>query len=142
MSNDLNSVTLVGRLTRDSELKYTNTGTPICKFSIASSSYAGQGKDNYTSYFDITLWGKQGEAIQQYLEKGKQVAISGELKQDRWEQEGQKRSKVYIVARNVQLLSSNQGQQSSNNAPQGQHDSSQSNFQEDKQQDFIDDTIF
>ena len=63
MSNDINNVALVGRLTRDAELKYTNSGTPVCKFSIASSTYAGQDKENYTSYFDFVLWGKQGEAI-------------------------------------------------------------------------------
>jgi len=106
MSNDINSTTNVGRLTRDAEIKYTNAGMAVCKFSIASSSYAGKDKDDYTSYFDVVLWGKQGEAIIQYLTKGKQVAISGELRQNRWEQDGQKRNKVEIKASNVQLLSS------------------------------------
>ncbi len=106
MSNDINSVTLVGRLTREAELKYTNTGTPICKFSIAVNRRKKQGEQwvDEVSYFDIVLWGKQGEAIQQYLTKGKQVAVSGELRQNRWEQDGQNRSKVEIVASDVQLL--------------------------------------
>ena len=102
--NDTNNVTIIGRLTRDSELTYTNTGTPICKFSIAFSSYAGKDKDNYTSFIAIVLWGKQGESISQYLLKGKQICVTGELRQDRWQQEGQNRSKVEIVASNVQLL--------------------------------------
>ena len=108
MSNDINQVTLVGRLTRDSELKYTNSGTAVCKFSLAVNRKKKQGEQwvDEVSYFDITLWGKQGEAISQYLNKGKQVAIEGQLRQNRWEQDGQNRSKVEIVASNVQLLSS------------------------------------
>ena len=111
MANDINSVTLVGRLTRDSELKYTNSGLAICKFSLAvnRSKRSGDQWTEEASFFDVVLWGKQGEAIQQYLGKGKQVAVSGELRQDRWEQDGQNRSRVEIVASNVQLLSSRGG---------------------------------
>ncbi|MCF6336216.1 MAG: single-stranded DNA-binding protein [Spirochaetales bacterium] len=106
MANDINIVTLVGRLTREAELKYTNSGLAVCKFSLAVNRRKRSG-DQWTdevSYFDIVLWGKQGEAIQQYLGKGKQIAVSGELRQNRWEQDGQKRSKVEVVASNVQLL--------------------------------------
>ncbi len=111
MANDINVVTLVGRLTRDSELKYTNGGTAVCKFSLAVNRKK-RSDNNYTdevSYFDIVLWGKQGEALQQYLGKGKQVAVSGELRQNRWEQDGQNRSKVEIIANNLQLLGGNTG---------------------------------
>ena len=106
MSQDINSVTIVGRLTREAELKYTNGGMAVCKFSLAMNrkKKSGDGWTDEVSFFDVTLWGKQGEAIQQYLQKGKQVAVSGELRQNRWEQDGQKRSKVEIVASNVQLL--------------------------------------
>lgn len=106
MANDINHVVLVGRLTRDSELKYTNTGTAIGKFSIAVNRRKRSG-DQWTdevSYFDIVLWGKTAEALNQYLQKGKQVAVSGELRQNRWEQDGQNRSKVEIIANNLQLL--------------------------------------
>ncbi len=109
MANDINVVTLVGRLTRDSELKYTNSGTAVCKFSLAVNRKKRSG-DQWTdevSYFDVVLWGKQGEALQQYLSKGKQVAVSGELRQNRWEQDGQSRSKVEIIANNLQLLGGN-----------------------------------
>ncbi|MCK5154314.1 MAG: single-stranded DNA-binding protein [Spirochaetales bacterium] len=111
MANDINIVTLVGRLTRDSELKYTNSGTAVCKFSLAVNRKKRSG-DQWTdevSYFDVVLWGKQGEALQQYLGKGKQVAVSGELRQNRWEQDGQSRSKVEIIANNLQLLGGNTG---------------------------------
>ncbi len=106
MANDINHVVLVGRLTRDSELKYTNTGTAIGKFSIAVNRRKRSG-DQWTdevSYFDIVLWGKTAEALNQYLQKGKQIAVSGELRQNRWEQDGQNRSKVEIIANNVQLI--------------------------------------
>ncbi len=103
---DINHVVLVGRLTRDAQLKYTNSGVPISTFAVAINRRIKQG-DRWTDeahFFDITLFGKQAEAINQYLRKGNQVAIEGELRQDRWEQDGQKRSKIVIVANNIQLL--------------------------------------
>lgn len=103
---DINHVVLVGRLTRDAELKYTNSGMAISKFSVAVNRSRKQGDQwvDEVSFFDITLWGKPAEAINQYLVKGKQVAIDGELRQSRWEQDGQTRSKVEVHANNVQLL--------------------------------------
>ncbi len=111
MANDINTVVLVGRLTRDAELKYTNAGTAVCKFSIAVNRRKRSGEQwtDEVSYFDIVLWGKQGEAIHQYLGKGKQIAVNGELRQNRWEQDGQTRSKVEIIASNVQLLGGSSG---------------------------------
>jgi single-strand DNA-binding protein len=104
--NDVNRVTLIGRLTRDCELKYTATGTAVCKFSIAVNRSVKRGEqwEDEPSYFDIVLWGKQGEALDKYLIKGKQVGIDGELRQDRWQQDGQNRSKVEVIASNIQLL--------------------------------------
>lgn len=103
---DLNTVSLVGRLTRDAELRYTNSGMPICNFSIANN-YTRKSGDEWTeevSFFDVVVFGRQGEAVSNYLKKGKQVAVQGELRQDRWEQEGQRRSKVQVIASNLQLL--------------------------------------
>jgi single-strand DNA-binding protein len=106
---DINHVVLVGRLTRDAELKYTAGGQAVCKFSIAVNRRKKSGDQwvDEANFFDIVLWGRQGESINQYLLKGKQVGIDGELRQDRWEQDGQNRSKVEIVANNLQLLSGN-----------------------------------
>jgi len=107
---DVNIVVLVGRLTRDAELKYTNSGQAICRFSVAVNRSRKQGDQwvDEASFFDVDYWGKGGEAVNQYLVKGKQVAIEGELRQDKWEQEGQARSKVVIAASNVQLLGGGQ----------------------------------
>lgn len=103
---DVNHVILIGRLTRDAELKYTSGGMAICKFSIVVNRKRKQGEQwiDEASFFDVVVWGRTAEALNQYLVKGKQVAVEGELHQNRWEQDGQSRSKVEINASNVQLL--------------------------------------
>jgi single-strand DNA-binding protein len=109
---DINHVVLVGRLTRDAELKYTANGQAVCKFSIAVNRRKKQGDQwvDEANFFDIVVWGRQGESLNQYLVKGKLIGIDGELRQDRWEQDGQNRSKVEVVANNLQLLGGGPGQ--------------------------------
>jgi single-strand DNA-binding protein len=106
MSQDINKTIIVGRLTRDSELSYTNTGFALTKFSIAVNRRKKQGDQwiDEANFFDCQVWGKRGEALANYLKKGTQVAIEGELRQERWEKDGVKRSKVSIEATNIQLL--------------------------------------
>jgi single-strand DNA-binding protein len=109
---DINHVVLVGRLVRDAQLKYTNSGLAICEFSIAINNRRKQGDEwvDEPNFFDVTLFGRQGEAIQRYLTQGKQVGVDGQLRQDRWQTpEGQNRSKVGIVANNVMLLGGRDG---------------------------------
>lgn len=108
---DVNHVTLIGRLTRDAELKYTSGGFAISNFSIAVNRRRKDGDQwiEEASFFDINLYGKSAESLKQYLIKGKQIAVDGELRQDRWEKDGQKYSKVVIAANNVQLLGGNSG---------------------------------
>ncbi len=103
---DINRVTLVGRLTRDCELRYTNNGLQINKFSIAVNRRKKQGDEwvDEVSFIDCTLFGKSGEAVARYMVKGKQVGVDGELRQGRWEQDGQARSKVEVIVNNIQLL--------------------------------------
>ena len=104
--NDLNKVILIGRLTRDPELK-TIGETSVGKFSIAvGSSYKkGNEKVDETSFFDCEIWGKLADVLGQYATKGKQIAIEGKLKQDTWDtQDGKKASKVKIRVENFQLL--------------------------------------
>lgn len=118
---DVNHVILIGRLTRDAEIKYTSGGMAVCKFAIAVNKKKKQG-DQYVdeaNFFDVVLWGKQGESINHYLVKGKQVAVEGELHQNRWEQDGQSRSKVEINADNVQLLGGTGSQESGQREPRG-----------------------
>ncbi len=103
---DINHVVLVGRLTRDAELKYTNNGTPVSRLSIAINQRRKRNDQwvDEASFFNIVVWGKIAEALNPYLKKGKQIGVEGQLRQSRWEQEGQQRSRVEIVASNIQLL--------------------------------------
>ncbi len=106
---DINSVTVAGRLTRDSELKFSGAGLAILRCSVAVNTRKKDASGEWVdeaNFFDITIFGKQAEALQSYLLKGRPVAVTGELRQDRWESEGQTRSRVYILANNIMLLNS------------------------------------
>lgn len=120
---DVNSVILIGRTTHEIDERsfgYTTGGTARLNISIAVNRREkrnGEWTDR-VSFFDVTIWGKTAENIKPYLTKGKQIAVEGYLDQQRWEKDGQKYSKVVIVADSVQLLGGNDnGQQS---APQAQ----------------------
>lgn len=107
----INSVVLVGHLTRDAEIKYFNNGNAIVKFSIAQNRRKKQGDAwvDEAMFFDVSFGGKGAEAVHKYLIKGKQVGVQGELRQDRWEQDGQARSKVFVSAFELQLLGGGAG---------------------------------
>jgi single-strand DNA-binding protein len=113
MAADINNVVMAGRLTRDAELKYTANGQAISKFSIAVNRRRKSGDDwtDEANFFDIALWGRQAEALNQYLMKGKQIGVQGELRQERWEKDGVNRSRVEIVASNIQLFGGNKDDQ-------------------------------
>lgn len=114
MANDMNVVALVGRLTRDSELRYTQGGMAIARFSIAVNRRkrtADNRWEDEANFFDCAMFGKSAESVNQYLERGRQVSVIGELRQNRWEQDGQSRSKVEIIVNSLQLLASAGGGQ-------------------------------
>lgn len=100
---DINTVTIVGRLTRDAEVKALPSGVDVVEFSIASNYSVKRGDDwaDEASFFDVTKFKPGG--LSQYLTKGRQVFVSGELRQERWEKDGAKRSRVRIIAQAVQL---------------------------------------
>lgn len=106
---DINTVILIGRLTRDIDSRdfgYTQGGTARLNLSIAvnrSEKRGGQWADK-ASFFDITVWGKTAENIKPYLSKGKQIAVDGYLDQQRWEKDGNKFSRVCIIANRVKLF--------------------------------------
>ncbi|HHT81110.1 MAG TPA: single-stranded DNA-binding protein [Spirochaetales bacterium] len=115
MANDLNVIALVGRLTRESELRYSSGGMAICSFSLAVNRRkrtADNRWEDEANFFNCTMFGKSAEGLNQYLEKGRQVSILGELRQSRWEQDGQNRSRVEIVVNSLQLLASAGGDRS------------------------------
>jgi single-strand DNA-binding protein len=111
MPSNINRVVLVGNLTRDPELRTTPSGTSVCKLRIAVNT---RQKNNETgewgdkpNYFDVTVWGNQGESCAQFLSKGRPVAVDGRLDWREWDaQDGQKRQAVEIIADTVQFLGS------------------------------------
>ena len=108
MANDINRVILVGRLTRDPELKSTNSGSYFCRFTLASnrSIYRkDQDPKEEVGFFDCVAWGKQAEVISKYVQKGRRVGIDGSLRFSSWENaEGKKQSKVEVFVENFQFL--------------------------------------
>lgn len=114
MAGSVNVVVLVGNLTRDPELRATSGGTSVCKLGLAVNE---RTKDPTTgewgerpNYFDIDVFGAQGESCAQYLAKGRQVAVEGRLRWRSWETpEGQKRSAVSVVANSVQFIGPREG---------------------------------
>ena len=106
---DINSLVIVGRITQEigeNDFGYISTGTAKLQLHIANNESRKKGETwtDEPSYFDITVWGKTAESLKAKIRKGLLVAVSGRLKQDRWEKDGQKKSKVYINADSVQIL--------------------------------------
>ena len=106
--SDINKVIFVGNVTKDAEVK-TSNGFVVCNFTVAVNTNRKQGDQwvNEANFIEVVLFGKQAESIGKYLVKGKQIAVDGELKQDRWEYQGKPCSKLIIKANFVQLLNSN-----------------------------------
>lgn len=114
--SDLNVVALNGRLTKDAELKYTAAGMAIATFSLANNQRVKKGDAwvDDASFFDVTYFGKGAEAVHPYLTKGNPIGVSGRIRQERWEKDGQKHSRVSIIADSVQLMGGGEKQQGSN----------------------------
>jgi single-strand DNA-binding protein len=93
------STTIIGRLTRDPEIRFTNSGKAVCNFSIAVNKK--KGDEDYVSFFDCTAWGTQAEGVFASLHKGDRAVVNGSLAQERWEKDGQKFSKIVLTADNV-----------------------------------------
>src|SRR5260370_10669142 len=105
----LNEVLLIGNLSRDPELRYTPKGTVVADIGVAvNRAYSGEDgqKREEVTVVDVTLWGRHAEVAQQYLAKGRPVLIEGRLQLDSWDdkQTGQKRSRLRVVAENLQML--------------------------------------
>ncbi|MCD2400956.1 single-stranded DNA-binding protein [Borreliella carolinensis] len=107
---DINSLVLSGRLTKDSELSYTESGMAVLRFSVANNRRMKKNDEwiDYPQYFDCVIFSKRAESLNDYLKKGKQVVVSGSLKYESWQDRntGDKRSKVNIFVDNLQMFSS------------------------------------
>src|SRR2546423_9777401 len=109
-ATNINRVVLTGNLTRDPELRNTPSGTPVCSLRIACNTRRKDASGEWVdkpNYFDVTVWGAQGENCATYLSKGRPVAVDGRLEWREWEtQDGAKRQSVDIIAASVQFLGS------------------------------------
>jgi single-strand DNA-binding protein len=146
-----NRVILVGNLTKDPELRYIQSGTAVTELDLAVNDRRKNANGEWveeTTYINrVTVWGRQAETACEYLTKGSPVFIEGRLKYDTWEKDGQKHSRLGVVAERVQFLSSRGGQ--GGGGPQGggsqgaarapQRSSGPSNFNQSAPPDFVDD---
>lgn len=125
MARSFNQVILMGNLTRDPELRQTPTGQNVCSFSLAlNRSYKGSDGNwtEATDYIDVVAWGPLGERVAQYLSKGRPCLVNGRLQSRSWEQDGQKRSKVEVVAQDVTFLGGGQGGNAGSSNDGGEYD--------------------
>lgn len=102
----LNSVNIMGNLTRDPEMKYIPSGKAVCSLSIANNRVYTKNGEKVTevSYFDVEVWGLAAENCAKYLTKGAGIIVEGRLRQDRWEKDGKTQSRVRITANAVHFL--------------------------------------
>jgi single-strand DNA-binding protein len=122
MARSFNQVTLMGNLTRDPDLRQIPSGQSVCSFSLAlNRSFKGSDGQwqDATDFVDVVAWGPLGERVAQYVTKGRPVLVSGRLQSRQWEQEGQKRSKLEVVANDVTFLGGREGEGGGGNGNSG-----------------------
>lgn len=123
MSWNINRVILIGRLTKDPELKTTPSGTAVVNFSIAVGGKPDKNGGDSVSFFNCQAWNKAAENISNYLHKGSLICIDGRLNQRSWTgQDGTKHSTVEIIAERVEFLGQPKGQQPSQPEPETEND--------------------
>ncbi|MBA2765150.1 MAG: single-stranded DNA-binding protein [Thermoleophilaceae bacterium] len=133
-ATNINRVVMTGNLTRDPELRSTGGGTPVCSLRIACNTRRKDSSGEWVdkpNYFDVTVWGSQGENCATYLAKGRPVAVDGRLEWREWEdRDGNKRQSVDIIADSVQFLGSREGgENGARFTPQSDVPADQSDFQ-------------
>lgn len=119
----LNRVSLLGNLTRDVEIRYTAGGTAVCDLGLAVNERVKRGEEwvDEPVFVDVTVWGRQAETAQKFLQKGGMVAIDGKLKLETWQaNDGSKRSKLKVVAENIVFCGARQGGGESESRPRSQ----------------------
>lgn len=123
-----NKIILVGNLGRDPELRYTPQGTPVCSFTVATNEKrkdrAGEAQD-FTTWFRVTLWGRQAETASQYLTKGRPIYVEGRLRLEEWtDRDGKQRYTLEVHATDMQFIGGGRGDEAG--APTGGKPSAQS----------------
>ncbi len=129
---NLNNVQIIGRLGKDPEMRYTQGGTAVCKFSVAVEAYRKQDQPKHTEWFNVVAWSKLAEVCAQYLGKGDLVYCQGELQTRQYEKDGQRRYFTELNMRQMQML---------HTKPKGERQAPQSRQQQDSQPPDFDDEI-
>jgi single-strand DNA-binding protein len=122
MARSVNQVILLGNLTRDPEVRQTPSGQSVCSFSLAlNRAYKAQNGEwqEATDYIDVVAWGPLGERVGQYLSKGRRALVQGRIQSRSWEQDGQKRNKVEVLANDVTFLDGREGGEGSSSGSAG-----------------------
>lgn len=145
----INSVNLVGNLTRDPNIRQTSGGTNILDFGIAVNDRVKDSSGNWTDYanfFDIVVFGNRAESLSKILTKGMRVAVNGKLRYSSWQKDGSKRSKIEIIANDIDIMQrkgeSQGGYQQQNGGQQSyqqnnyQQQQPQNNYQSQQQNDY------
>ena len=131
-----NKITLIGNVTRDIEIRYTPSGTAVADISLAinrkRTGENGQSTEE-TTFVDVTLWGSTAEIVHKYSGKGQPLFVEGRLQADSWEDKttGQKRTKLKVVAENIQLLGSKPAGSPANQEPARQQSQQPQRYVED-----------
>ena len=115
-----NKITIVGNLGRDPELRYTPQGTPVCSFTVATNERrkdrAGEMQDS-TTWFRVTLWGRQAETASQYLTKGRPIYVEGRLRVEEWtDRDGRQRYTLEVHATDMQFIGGGRGDEAGGTA--------------------------
>lgn len=119
----VNRVHLIGHVGRDPECRYTQSGTAVANFTVATNEYAGKDQPARTEWHSIVVWDKLADVAQKYITRGKQVYIEGRLQTRDWvDKEGVKHYKTEIVALNLQLLGRKDDQPASESAADDEYD--------------------
>lgn len=122
----MNLVTLVGNLGNDPDLQYTNAGTPVCNFTIATSKRwkddSGENREK-TAWHRISVFGKTAENCDQYIKKGSKVAVIGEIDYQEYEKDGERKFSTKIIAKSVEFLSSKKDSDGGNPPPKKENNS-------------------
>jgi len=127
-----NKIILVGNLGRDPELRYTPQGTPVCSFSLATNEKrkdrtTGENND-VTTWFRVTLWGRQAETASQYLQRGRPVYIEGRLRVEEWtDRDGKARHTLEVHATDMQFIGGGGGRGDEAGAPPAKAAAAQAN---------------
>ena len=109
----MNKVTLIGRITKDTELRYTNSNKAYTQFSLAVNT--GYGEKERTDYIECVVWGKLAENLNKYCSKGSKIAVEGRIQNQSYEKDGSKRYVTKVIAENVEFLDTKKKESTQNN---------------------------